>query len=82
MAVELIGELETIDRNFTAADKELRQLVTDRGSTLADLHGIGPACPFGKRVRQPEIDYLYPNGFPNSRARELPAGTRPRAGVR
>lgn len=26
-----------------AADKELRQLVTDRCSTLADLHSIGPA---------------------------------------
>ncbi|MEV0032114.1 transposase [Nocardia sp. NPDC050793] len=41
--VELIEELETIDRKIKAADKELRQLVTDRGSTLMELHGIGPS---------------------------------------
>ncbi|MGC4991915.1 hypothetical protein [Nocardia salmonicida] len=34
-AVELIGELESIDRKIKAADKELRQLVTDRDSTLS-----------------------------------------------
>ncbi|MEV6278867.1 IS110 family transposase [Nocardia sp. NPDC051832] len=43
LAVELIGELETIDRKTKAADKELRQLVAERGSTLTDLNGIGPA---------------------------------------
>jgi transposase len=43
LAVELIGELESIDRKIKAADKELRQLVTDRGSTLMDLVGIGPS---------------------------------------
>ncbi|WP_433664708.1 IS110 family transposase [Nocardia sp. CA-128927] len=41
LAVELIGELETIDRKIKAADKELRQLIIDRGSTLLDLVGIG-----------------------------------------
>ncbi|MVU77098.1 IS110 family transposase [Nocardia sp. ET3-3] len=40
---EMIEELETIDRNTRAADKELRQLVLDRGSTLMGLHGIGPS---------------------------------------
>jgi transposase len=43
LTVELIAELETIDRKIKAADKELRQLVIDRGSTLMDLHGIGPS---------------------------------------
>ncbi|MEV6337734.1 transposase [Nocardia vinacea] len=43
LAVELIEDLETIDRRIKAADKELRQLVLDRGSTLMDLHGIGPS---------------------------------------
>lgn len=43
LAVELIGELETIDRKIKAADKELRQLVTERGSTMMDLVGIGPS---------------------------------------
>jgi transposase len=43
LVVELIEELETIDRKIKAADKELRQLVTDRGSTLMELHGIGPS---------------------------------------
>ncbi|MFE3760144.1 IS110 family transposase [Nocardia tengchongensis] len=43
LTVELIAELETIDRKMKAADKELRQLVIDRGSTLMDLHGIGPS---------------------------------------
>ncbi|WP_233434687.1 transposase [Nocardia yamanashiensis] len=43
LVVEMIEELETIDRKTRAADKELRQLVLDRGSTLMDLHGIGPS---------------------------------------
>ncbi|MEV0462959.1 IS110 family transposase [Nocardia tengchongensis] len=43
LTVELIAELETIDRKMKATDKELRQLVIDRGSTLMDLHGIGPS---------------------------------------
>ncbi|MFE4456558.1 IS110 family transposase [Nocardia tengchongensis] len=43
LVVELIEDLETIDRKTRAADKELRQLVLERGSTLMDLHGIGPS---------------------------------------
>ncbi|MEU8897286.1 IS110 family transposase [Nocardia sp. NPDC048505] len=43
LAMELIEDLETIDRRIKTADKELRQLVLDRGSTLMDLHGIGPS---------------------------------------
>jgi transposase len=43
LVVELIAELETIDKKTKAADKELRELVVARGSTLPDLHGIGPS---------------------------------------
>ncbi|MGW3546137.1 transposase [Nocardia niigatensis] len=43
LVVELIEDLETIDRKTKAADKELRVLVLERGSTLMDLHGIGPS---------------------------------------
>ncbi|GAB2442013.1 IS110 family transposase [Nocardia tengchongensis] len=43
LVVELIEDLEAIDRKTRAADKELRQLVIERGSTLMDLHGIGPS---------------------------------------
>jgi hypothetical protein len=43
LTVELIAELETIDKKMKAADKDLRELVIARGSTLLDLHGIGPS---------------------------------------
>ncbi|WP_326943244.1 transposase [Amycolatopsis sp. NBC_01307] len=43
LVVELITELETIDRKSKAAEKDLRELVIARGSTLLDLHGIGPS---------------------------------------
>ncbi|MFD6358197.1 IS110 family RNA-guided transposase [Nocardia tengchongensis] len=43
LVVELIEDLETIDRKTRAADKELRQLVLEHGCTLMDLHGIGPS---------------------------------------
>jgi transposase len=43
LTVELISELEAIDKKIKAADKDLRELVIARGSTLLDLHGIGPA---------------------------------------
>jgi len=39
---ELIDDLEVVDRKTKAADKELKQLVLARGSTLMDLNGIGP----------------------------------------
>ena len=42
LAVELIGELENIDK-MKATDKDLKALVTAHGSTLTELHGIGPA---------------------------------------
>jgi transposase len=43
LTVELITELEAIDKKIKTADKDLRELVIARGSTLLDLHGIGPA---------------------------------------
>jgi transposase len=43
LAVELIGELEAIDKKIKTADTDLKALVLARGSTLMGLHGIGPA---------------------------------------
>ena len=43
LAVELIAELEATGKKSRALDKELTGLVTARGSTLMDLHGIGPS---------------------------------------
>ncbi|HEY3003766.1 MAG TPA: transposase, partial [Kribbellaceae bacterium] len=43
LARELIDDLTTIDAEIRAADKQLRQLVADHGSTLTDLQGIGPS---------------------------------------
>jgi transposase len=42
LVVELIGELEVIDRKIKTAEKELAALVLERGSTLLELTGIGP----------------------------------------
>jgi transposase len=43
LTVELIGELESIDKKIKAAEKDLKELVAARGSTLMELHGIGPS---------------------------------------
>lgn len=43
VAVELVGDLQTIYQRSKALDKEIKQLVIDTGSTLMDLHGIGPS---------------------------------------
>jgi transposase len=43
LVVELIGELEAIDRKIKVLKKELTGLVQARGSTLLELPGIGPA---------------------------------------
>ena len=42
LAVELVTELEAIDRKIKTAEKDLAALVTERGSTLMELTGIGP----------------------------------------
>jgi transposase len=43
LVVELIDEFEGFDKKIKAVKKELKELVIARGSTLQDLHGIGPS---------------------------------------
>ena len=43
LAAELIVDLTSLDAKIKAAEKELHQLISTTGSTLRDLHGIGPA---------------------------------------
>ncbi len=43
VAAELIADLERIYARSKTADKELRQLLAETGTTLTDLHGIGPS---------------------------------------
>ena len=43
LAVELIGELEAIEKKIKALKKELTALVTARGSSLLELNGVGPS---------------------------------------
>ncbi len=43
VAAELIADLERIYARKKAADKELRELVKATGTSLLDLHGIGPS---------------------------------------
>jgi hypothetical protein len=43
VAAELISDLERIYQRKKAANTELKQLVAATGSTLMDLHGIGPS---------------------------------------
>ena len=43
VAAELVADLERIYRLKKAADKELVELISQTGSGLLDLHGIGPS---------------------------------------
>ena len=43
VAAELIGDLEKIYARSKAADKELKALLAQTGTTLTDLHGMGPS---------------------------------------
>ena len=43
VAAELIADLERIYARKKAADKELRELITDTGTSLLTLNGIGPS---------------------------------------
>ena len=43
VAAELVSDLERIYQRKKAANKELEQLVAETGTTLLDLHGIGPS---------------------------------------
>jgi transposase len=43
VAAELVADLERIYARSKAADKELRELLAETGTTLTKLHGIGPS---------------------------------------
>jgi transposase len=43
LACDLINELAMIDKRITTADTELGELITATGSSLRELHGIGPS---------------------------------------
>jgi transposase len=43
LATDLITELGLIDKRIKKADAELHELITATGSTLLQLHGIGPS---------------------------------------
>ncbi|WP_435825227.1 IS110 family transposase [Micromonospora zamorensis] len=43
VAAELISDLERVYQRSKEADKELKDLVASTGTTLMDLHGIGPS---------------------------------------
>jgi transposase len=43
VAAELIADLERVYQRSKQADKELKDLVAATGTTLMDLHGIGPS---------------------------------------
>src|SRR3954463_4865978 len=43
VAAELVADLERIYRRSKDADKELKELLTATGTSLMDLHGIGPS---------------------------------------
>ena len=64
VAAELIGDLERIYRRSKAADKELKELLAATGTTLMDLHGIGPSgaarllVEVGDITRFPDRDHF------------------------
>jgi transposase len=43
VAAELIADLERVYQRSKQADKELKELVAATGTTLMDLHGVGPS---------------------------------------
>jgi transposase len=43
VAADLIADLERVYQRSKQADKELKELVASTGTTLMDLHGIGPS---------------------------------------
>ncbi|MGW4126464.1 IS110 family transposase [Nocardia sp. NPDC004711] len=70
LVTELIDDLEVVDRNTKAADKELKQLVIARGSTLMDLHGIGPSSATGSTPNTDPSDKPQP-GLTTTQPNEL-----------
>jgi transposase len=43
LAAELIAELATLDKKIKAADKQLTELLSETGTGLTGLYGIGPS---------------------------------------
>jgi transposase len=60
VAAELIADLERIYQRSKQADKELKELVAATGTTLMDLHGIGPSGAARLLVEVGEIT-RFPN---------------------
>ncbi|QSR24167.1 IS110 family transposase [Nocardioides aromaticivorans] len=64
VAAELIADLERVYKRSKEADKELKQLVVATGTTLMDLHGIGPSgaarllVEVGDITRFPDRDHF------------------------
>ena len=64
VAAELIADLERIYARKKAADKELKELVAATGTSLMDLHGIGPSgaarllVEVGDITRFPDRDHF------------------------
>ena len=64
VAAELIGDLERIYARKKAANKELNELVAATGTSLMDLHGIGPSgaarllVEVGDITRFPDRDHF------------------------
>jgi transposase len=64
MAAEEITDLVVVDAKLKAIKKELRAAVTDRGSQLMDLFGVGPAgaarilCDVGDVARFPDRNHF------------------------
>ena len=64
VAAELIGDLERIYQRSKAADKELKELLAATGTSLMDLHGIGPSgaarllVEVGDITRFPDRDHF------------------------
>jgi transposase len=55
VAAELVADLERVYRRTKAADKELRALLEATGTSLLDLHGIGPTAAARLLVEVGEI---------------------------
>ncbi|SIM50036.1 IS110 family transposase [Micromonospora cremea] len=70
VAAELIGDFERVYRRPREADKELTELVASTGTTLMNLHGIGPSGAARLLAEVGDIT-RFPNR-PNS-----PPGTAP-----
>jgi transposase len=62
--VAVVGDLERVYQRSKAADKELTELLAATGTTLSDLHGIGPSgaarllVEVGDITRFPDRDHF------------------------